>query len=652
MYKSLERIKSTNPYFGGIVDFFIYSFLVAVGFHWTNAHVIAYVISSLFYFFASPSIRGLFVDSGLIRIIRIGAFVGFFFVTLALRAALIDCLLSLLSLHPILCFVPALIIGLFAGEVFYRFINLLTQGSFPIDSLIVYAACLVFFLKPFFIGSLELIPEEAYYWLYAKHLSPGYLDHPPLVGWLIKIGTTFFGTNEFGVRIGAVLAGLITAFIVYGFSRKLFDKGTSITAGALSLLLPYFWGASFLVSPDAGLMLFWALSLWMIWNALEGARRSNWILVGLTVGLGMLSKYSIALLALPVLTLIWIVPSWRKWLKDPYFYSAPIVALFVFSPVLFWNATHSWASFAFQSSRRLQSTVHFSLHSFLLDVVCLITPTAFAITAVLISKNLKKVKELLQRKEELFCTVCFVIPFSVFALYSLRHVPKLNWSGPSFLALLPLIGRFGIFATNSEAPNSMRFIYRSWVAVIVIWVSILGVALHYLGYGFPFIPYSGRMHRVIGWRSLADAALEVSSRLEVETGKKPILVGMDKHNIASELWFYAVKKRGVEAPQVGSRNIIGEEALMFRYWSPPETFVGNTMILVAREAHDIADQRIRASFASIGPLEQFDLKTGWSHTKGYYYRIGYGYKGVSSVPVEQGNVPELPNQAPPVVNQS
>ena len=50
-----------------------------------------------------------------------------------------------------------------------------------------------------------MMPEETYYWNYARHLSFGYLDHPPMVAWLIRAATAVFGQNEFGVRAGALL---------------------------------------------------------------------------------------------------------------------------------------------------------------------------------------------------------------------------------------------------------------------------------------------------------------------------------------------------------------------------------------------------------------------------------------------------------------
>ena len=88
-------------------------------------------------------------------------------------------------------------------------------------------------------------------------------------------------------------------------------------------------------------------------------------------------KYTIALLGLPGLALMVIVPEWRKWLRHPSPYIAAFLALLVFSPVLYWNYFHEWASFVFQGPRRFNSTVTFSLHEYLLDMICLVTPSVF-----------------------------------------------------------------------------------------------------------------------------------------------------------------------------------------------------------------------------------------------------------------------------------
>ncbi len=86
--------------------------------------------------------------------------------------------------------------------------------------LIVYA----FALRLTYLGSVELLPEEAYYWNYSRHLDIGYLDHPPMVAWLIRCGTAVFGQSQFGVRIGALCCGVIASVFTYRLTRNLFGQ--------------------------------------------------------------------------------------------------------------------------------------------------------------------------------------------------------------------------------------------------------------------------------------------------------------------------------------------------------------------------------------------------------------------------------------------
>ena len=74
-------------------------------------------------------------------------------------------------------------------------------------SLIAYALI----LRLLYLGTVELLPEEAYYWNYSRHLDYGYLDHPPIVAWLIRLGTAVFGQTQFGVRAGALCCGVVTS---------------------------------------------------------------------------------------------------------------------------------------------------------------------------------------------------------------------------------------------------------------------------------------------------------------------------------------------------------------------------------------------------------------------------------------------------------
>src|SRR6202011_1066677 len=95
-----------------------------------------------------------------------------------------------------------------------------------------------FLLRVIFCAQIELLPEEAYYWNYSRHLDIGYLDHPPMVAWLIKVGTAAFGQSQVGVRAGALCCGVITAVFTYRLTRNLFDEATALAAVMLAQVLP------------------------------------------------------------------------------------------------------------------------------------------------------------------------------------------------------------------------------------------------------------------------------------------------------------------------------------------------------------------------------------------------------------------------------
>lgn len=60
-----------------------------------------------------------------------------------------------------------------------------SKSSHPFLILIL----LLLLLRIFFMFKSNLLAEEAYYWNYSNHLDFSFLDHPPMVAILIKLGT-------------------------------------------------------------------------------------------------------------------------------------------------------------------------------------------------------------------------------------------------------------------------------------------------------------------------------------------------------------------------------------------------------------------------------------------------------------------------------
>src|SRR5207253_7639997 len=64
--------------------------------------------------------------------------------------------------------------------------------------------------------------DEAYYWMWSKHLAPGYYDHPPMVALVIRLGTMIAGDTELGVRLVSILLALPMSWALYRATAILF----------------------------------------------------------------------------------------------------------------------------------------------------------------------------------------------------------------------------------------------------------------------------------------------------------------------------------------------------------------------------------------------------------------------------------------------
>ncbi len=192
---------------------------------------------------------------------------------------------------------------------------------------------------------LPLHPDEAYYWLWSRHLDLSYYDHPPLIAYLIKL-FTLFKTNECTVRLAAVFCMGIATMYTYLLAKKIFDEKTALYAVLILLSLPATNMGFTIVTPDAPLMLFWAVSMYYTYLALTEDSISYYLLAGISMGLLLLSKYtSVLFLGSLIFFLLFKMPKklleWKAWF-------AVAIAIMIFLPVIWWNYQHNWISFSFQ----------------------------------------------------------------------------------------------------------------------------------------------------------------------------------------------------------------------------------------------------------------------------------------------------------------
>ncbi len=223
-------------------------------------------------------------------------------------------------------------------------------------------------------AGIELYGDEAQYWTWSLQPDWGYYSKPPMVAWLIYLGTHLFGDSEIGVRSAALLLYPLTAWVIFLLVRRLFqaesaERPGTQPSGSISRLVRQlfqttppaeamaFWAAllfatlpmtslgSWLMTTDAPLLLFWALSLYFTIAALETGRWRDWLLLGAALGLGLLSKYSMVFYGLGLV--VYVLSNRQRWplFKDPKPYAAAALALLILTPNILWNTDHQFVSF-------------------------------------------------------------------------------------------------------------------------------------------------------------------------------------------------------------------------------------------------------------------------------------------------------------------
>ena len=199
---------------------------------------------------------------------------------------------------------------------------------------------------------LPLSADEAYYWLWSRHLAAGYFDHPPAIAWCIRLGTLLLGDTTFGVRLVPVLLSVVASWLVWLSGSALLRGEVSGARAALLFNLTLMIAVEALAAtPDAPAIAAAAGFLYALVMLEKSGDGRWWLAAGVAGGLGLLSKYTALFLGLGALAWLIAAPSARRWLLSPWTYAGGLLAAAIFSPNLWWNATHHWATFAFQFGR-------------------------------------------------------------------------------------------------------------------------------------------------------------------------------------------------------------------------------------------------------------------------------------------------------------
>jgi 4-amino-4-deoxy-L-arabinose transferase-like glycosyltransferase len=369
----------------------------------------------------------------------------------------------------------------------------------------VFLICAVIFIARFYVASATgLVRDEGYYTLWSMHPEFGYLDHPPMIAWLIGVGRALVGESEMAVRLLPVIATGLVSLAVYRTGRLLFDAHTA-GIGVIWYNLTLVGGLMFIAAPDAPVVLFWTLAVWCV---AEFAARRNanwWLAAGLFVGLGLLSKYTMAFLGAGLVLYLVTSRERRGWLGLWQIWAGGAISVLVFLPNLIWNAQHNWASIRFQGARLEDFGRNFGSLSNLLDLIAgqALATGVFLFLFVIAGAVLLFMRRDMPGRPNLALPLLTSLPILLyFIVYTLRFRAEANWLTPVW-PMLSLVGAWtAVHLRPTNRLLDLPLALGRWLQAPVTLVLIALIYVQALWQPFELRQAIDRTRDMRGWAGL------------------------------------------------------------------------------------------------------------------------------------------------------
>jgi 4-amino-4-deoxy-L-arabinose transferase-like glycosyltransferase/membrane-associated phospholipid phosphatase len=390
-------------------------------------------------------------------------------------------------------------------------------------------------------GTIELSGDEAYQWIWSKHLALSYYSKPPIIAYTQWLGTHLWGDTELGVRFFSPVLAAITSFLLLRFMAHHVSGRAAVALLLITATTPLLSVGSTLLTIDPLSVFFWILAMLAGWRAAQpGSKTSDWLWTGLWMGLGFLSKYTglFQLLCWAVFFILW-KPA-RQQLRRPGPYLALLVNAICTVPVLIWNSRNDWVTLSHLATNANLNSPKWTprIFDFIGLEMGLLNPIYFvaAMWAMIafwrpLRRNVLAVY-LFSMGAPLF--LCYLL----WSLHS-RILP--NWIAPSVLPLFCLMIVYWNQRWNEVTHWARRFLATGF---------ILGLVFVILGHntdivksivGKPLPPKIDPLTRVRGFESAAQVVDGVRQKLQAD-GRSIFIIG-DHYQITGLLTFYLPEAR-------------------------------------------------------------------------------------------------------------
>ncbi len=484
----------------------------------------------------------------------------------------------------------------------------------------------------------DLSPDEAYYWDWSRHLSWGYYSKPPMVAWVIALSNSLLGTSEFSVRLPAAIFATITLIALYALGTKMYDARTGFFSALVFLATIGSAVSSMIMTIDAPLLCFWAVSMVLVWQAWRLSRFEEpgglsllwWTFAGAVTGLGLLSKQTMMGFSAGIILFILLYPRARRLLADlePYFFLAVQISLLF--PVIDWNQRHNWVTLQhtahhFESSSKTMIPNLKTFIELLGTQAGIVTPIIF-ILLLLVSGCLlwRFIRGVLSKRiiprgfsdREAFLLAVGMIPLVAVFMLSFRQRINANWPAPFYLSLGVLVSAWAMgWARCNTWINRLRRFYVPGIGLglsMVVLFYLFPVILGVLGWAGTRLDPTVRLK---GWHELGQRAGDLLQGFP-EPGKTFVVAR--RRQTVSELAFYMPGRPEVYRWNGMKRHVTTQ----YELWPGPVDKKGWDALIIIEKDKELKKDLI-SCFKAVKFIEQIDIPIGQDRKRSFL-----AYRGV------------------------
>ena len=231
------------------------------------------------------------------------------------------------------------------------------------------------------IGRYGYFRDEFYYIACAGHLGAGYVDHPPLIGWITRAVLETIGASLPALRL---LPALASGVVVWLAARIAGEMGGGRLARALAALCvlasPTYLFNMHVMTMNAFDILFWTLAAFLVVRAFNGAPARTWTLFGVVAGLGLLNKHSLLFFGAGIVAGM-ILSTQRRLFRTRGPWIGAGIAAALFAPHVVWQFAHGWPTLEFVRNATAEKNVALGPARFFAEQILGMNPAAFPIWA-------------------------------------------------------------------------------------------------------------------------------------------------------------------------------------------------------------------------------------------------------------------------------